>query len=127
MAPCPGRTDCGSRPGGERGRYRHSEGSVVAVGGRIARLVYGRQAEQRPQLGDVLVGLDLEALGAAEQAEILAAVEGAVGADQPIGGKATLSSPVLTTLEELAEEVERTYTAGAWVELWSMACQPQLS
>ncbi|HSH58240.1 MAG TPA: hypothetical protein VK988_01110 [Acidimicrobiales bacterium] len=40
-----------------------------------------------------------------------------MGADQPIGGKATLSSPVLTTLEELAEEVERTYTAGAWVEL----------
>ncbi len=37
--------------------------------------------------------------------------------DHPIGGKATVSSQEFTTLEELAEEGERTYTSGPWVEL----------
>ncbi len=37
--------------------------------------------------------------------------------DDPIGGKATVSSRVFASLEELAEEVEQTYTSGAWVEL----------
>jgi hypothetical protein len=37
--------------------------------------------------------------------------------DDPIGGKATVSSRVFTSLEELAQEVEQTYTSGAWVEL----------
>jgi hypothetical protein len=39
------------------------------------------------------------------------------GSDQPISGEATLSSQVFASLEELVEQVERTYTAGAWVEL----------
>jgi hypothetical protein len=43
--------------------------------------------------------------------------------DQPIGGKATLSSQVFASLDELAEEVERTYTAGAWVELLDAGCE----
>jgi hypothetical protein len=37
--------------------------------------------------------------------------------DRPIGGKATISSQEFSTLEDLAEAVESTYTAGAWVEL----------
>ncbi len=37
--------------------------------------------------------------------------------DQPSGGKATITTQEFFTLEELVEEVERTYTSGAWVEL----------
>ncbi len=37
--------------------------------------------------------------------------------DQPSAGKATISSRAFPSLEELAQEVERTYSAGAWVEL----------
>lgn len=37
--------------------------------------------------------------------------------DQPRAGKATISSREFPSLEELAQEVERTYSAGAWVEL----------
>ncbi len=37
--------------------------------------------------------------------------------DQPSDGKATISSRVFSSLEELSDDVERTYTAGAWVEL----------
>lgn len=37
--------------------------------------------------------------------------------DQPSGGKATISSRAFSSLEELAQEVDGTYTAGAWIEL----------
>ncbi|MDP8960831.1 MAG: hypothetical protein M3N32_04345 [Actinomycetota bacterium] len=37
--------------------------------------------------------------------------------DQPSAGKATISSRAFPSLEELAQEVERTYSAGAWDEL----------
>lgn len=39
------------------------------------------------------------------------------GWDQPSGEKATITTGEFSTIEELAREVERTYFAGAWVEL----------
>jgi hypothetical protein len=37
--------------------------------------------------------------------------------DRPISGRATISSQEFSTLEDLAEALERTYTSGAWVDL----------
>ena len=37
--------------------------------------------------------------------------------DQPSGGHATITSREFFTLDEVAEEVERTYTGGSWLEL----------
>ncbi len=37
--------------------------------------------------------------------------------DQARAGSATIASRAFSTLDELAAEVERTYTSGAWVEL----------
>jgi hypothetical protein len=37
--------------------------------------------------------------------------------DRPTSGRATISSQEFSTLEDLAEAVESTYTSGSWVEL----------
>ncbi len=37
--------------------------------------------------------------------------------DQPSAGSATIVSRAFSTLDEVAAEVERTYTSGAWIEL----------
>ncbi|HEV2810756.1 MAG TPA: hypothetical protein VGV93_10220, partial [Acidimicrobiales bacterium] len=37
--------------------------------------------------------------------------------DQPSAGSATIASRAFSTLDELAAEVERTYTSGPWIEL----------